>query len=208
MCAVLAVWSLGHLVDACIGLASSSEVWEYELEYNTRGLSLFQLLLHLYLAALLGLGLLAHSSRDVHRARSFLLGFVAFVLLQLVFQITRVATIEQDAQVYRQQRCAHCMELLKADTCDAVQACTEYDVRWFASQSCQRTASVAHSSPLCRFKSLAYVVGLAEMALTLLASTYICLLARSFLRHLEDEAGGAGLAAADSLQAPELNSVS
>ena len=136
MCVVLAVWNVGLLVDACIGLASSSEVWEYELEYNTRGLSLFQLLLHLYLAALLGLGLLAHSSRDVQRARWFLWGLVAFVQMQLVFHITRVATIEQDAQVYRQQRCAHCMELLKADTCDAVQACTEYDVVWFASQSC------------------------------------------------------------------------
>ena len=72
----------------------------------------------------------------------------------------------------------------------------------------QRTASGAHSNPLCRFKSLAYVVGLTYIALTLLASTYICLLARSFLRHLEDEPGGAGLAAADSLQAPESNSVS
>ena len=49
MCVVLAVWNVGLLLDACIGLASSSEVWEYELEYNTRGLSLFQLLLHLYL---------------------------------------------------------------------------------------------------------------------------------------------------------------
>jgi hypothetical protein len=49
LCVVLLVWAVLQVATACVGLANKSSVWESELEFNTHGLSVFQLLAHLYL---------------------------------------------------------------------------------------------------------------------------------------------------------------
>jgi hypothetical protein len=113
---------------------------------------------------------------------------MGFGLLFLIFQIVRVLTIEADAAgawvlcaslrvhaaprcichdhpaglrllsahsahggtaEYELSRCKHCMELFKAENCMDVNvvSCTEYDVMWF--------------------KSLAYVVGLTSVPLSM-----------------------------------------
>lgn len=177
---MLSVWALVQIATACVGLANKGEVWESELEFNTHGLSLFQLLIHLYLAALAGLGLLAHARKDAYKAQVFVVGFVGFALLLLIFQIVRVMTIEADAAEYQLSRCQHCMALFGKETCmdKDVEACTEYDVLWF--------------------KSFAYVVGLAMMFTGLLVTIYVTLVARSFAHHL---GSGDGLAGSDALAA-------
>ena len=48
---ILAFWTLVQIIMAIVGIANPSEVWESEFEYSTHGLSVFQLLLHLYLVA-------------------------------------------------------------------------------------------------------------------------------------------------------------
>jgi hypothetical protein len=51
MCAVLSGWALVQVILASVSLArhAAGSVWESEFEFDTRGLSVFRLLAHLYL---------------------------------------------------------------------------------------------------------------------------------------------------------------
>ena len=60
LCVVLLVWAVLQVATACVGLASKSSVWESELEFNTHGLSVFQLLTHLYLVRARGTEIVAN----------------------------------------------------------------------------------------------------------------------------------------------------
>ena len=51
MCIVLWIWSLVQIILASVGLANKNQVWESELEYNTHGISTFQLIIYLYLVS-------------------------------------------------------------------------------------------------------------------------------------------------------------
>lgn len=197
MCAVLSGWALVQVILASVSLArhAAGSVWESEFEFDTRGLSVFRLLAHLYLAVVMSIAVYAAWKREVKKAQLFVLGFVGFALMQMIFQLVRVMSIEADAAVYQRDRCEYCNGIFPLEgqdccampeipaSCPKIAGCTEYDVAWF--------------------KSYAYLVGLTYLIWGLIASVYVILVARSFACHLEaGDGASSGLASADSLANP------
>jgi hypothetical protein len=73
MCAVLSSWALIQFIYACVGLARhnrSSDVWQSEFEFDSQGLSICRLLLHLYLVFIRTMPphITPYAPRTAHRA--------------------------------------------------------------------------------------------------------------------------------------------